>query len=163
MPLLLLLPVSCRPACLRLGVASVRACKDVDTHTPAPGDISPGWDAASGPVPHLLLPLPFPFPPLHLPSLLRLNRVKTGRVRCRRGRLDRFGHDARARPRMLGVHEGVRRGGVPHLLRGLMRGLRSRALPLGSCAGATYSTRCFAVDSGHRVTDRDEASASDFT
>jgi hypothetical protein len=139
MPLLLLLPVSCRPACLRLGVASARAHKDVDAHTPAPGYISPGRDAASRPVPHLLLPLPFPFPLLHLlSSLLRLNRVKTGRVRCRRGRLDRFGHDVRARPGMLGVHEGVRRGGVPHLLRRLMRGLRSRALPLGSCAGATY-------------------------
>jgi hypothetical protein len=32
MPLLLLLPLSCRPACLRLGVVSARAYKDVDAH-----------------------------------------------------------------------------------------------------------------------------------
>jgi hypothetical protein len=111
MPLLLLLPLSCRPACLRLGVVSARAYKDVDAHTPAPGYISPGWDAASGPGSHLLLPLPFPSLPLHLlPSLFRLT---TGRIRCRWGRLDRFGRDAR--PCMLGMHESVRRGGIPHM------------------------------------------------
>jgi hypothetical protein len=44
--------------------------------TPAPGNIGPGWDAASRP--HLLLSLPFPPLPLHLlPSLPRLNGVNT--------------------------------------------------------------------------------------
>jgi hypothetical protein len=79
LPLLFLLPPSCGPACLRLGVASAPANEDVDAHTPAPSYISPGWDAASRP--HLLLPLPFPPLPLHLlPSLLRFNGVNTGRL-----------------------------------------------------------------------------------
>jgi hypothetical protein len=59
----LLLPLACGPACLRLGVANAPANKDVDAHTPAPGNIGPGWDAASRP--HLLLPLPFPPLPFH--------------------------------------------------------------------------------------------------
>jgi hypothetical protein len=78
------------------------ANEDIDAHTPVPGYIDPSWDTANRPVPHLLPPLPFPSLPLHLlPSLFRLT---TGRFRCRRGRLVRFGHDARARPGMIGVH-----------------------------------------------------------
>jgi hypothetical protein len=80
LPLLLLLSLSCWPACLRLGTASAHAYKDVDSYTPAPSYlyIGPGWDAASGPGVHLLLPLPFPFLPFHLPpSLLRFT---TGEV-----------------------------------------------------------------------------------
>jgi hypothetical protein len=76
---LLLLPLSCGPACPRLnGVASAPANEDGDFHAPSPDYISPGWDVASRP--HLHLSLPFPSLPFHLlPSLFRLNRVNTGR------------------------------------------------------------------------------------
>jgi hypothetical protein len=103
LPLLLLRPPSCGPACVRLGLARAPANEDIDAHTSAASYISPGWDAASRLVPHLFLPLPFPFLPLHLPpSLLHFDRVNTGRFRCRRGWLDRFSRDARARLGMVG-------------------------------------------------------------
>jgi hypothetical protein len=75
---------------------------------------------------HLFLHISFPSLPFHLlPSLFHLS---AGWFRCR-GRSSRSGRDARPCTLGVRVHEGGRREGVPHLLGGLVRGLRSRPLP----------------------------------
>jgi hypothetical protein len=127
----LVLPLSCRPACIRLGVVSCRAYKDGDDSAP-PGYTSPGCDATSGPGSQLLLPLPFPALPFHflpfLPYLLRLSRVNTGRFRCRRGRLSRSGRDACDGSCML----GVLRVGVGEVSRACFVGWPGSAIPSAS-------------------------------
>jgi hypothetical protein len=101
-----------RPACLRLGGASATTCKDISAHTPAPSNISLGWDAARETVSHLLLPL-FSLSSSPTSSILR---GTARRFRCRWRRLN--GNGCGVWPRMLGAEEGKRRGGVPLLFVG---------------------------------------------
>jgi hypothetical protein len=115
------------------------ACRAISTQVGTP---------TAGRFPTFFSRFPFPFflSAFFHPSSVSTESTRVPRFRCRRGWLNRFGHDARPRPGMLGVHEGVHRGGIPNLLGGLAQGLRSRALPLGWCARG----RCWRCRRGRR-------------